>query len=204
MAIDQKELKDIVMKLLEKKGDDPRLTPRLLREKTEQKMHLEKDALFKMKSQIMGMIESWWKSSHPSSGNSKTPKNDKPSTTDQDPLISLRNYARAVGLTQNFFKEQIYLDKSNKDKASLIRKRLRDDGHEVSDAPSSDDIEKAKEKYQMKIEMKENMKENDVLAHSRRRVETVSNESKEDDVVGNVKQEKGAPPVDDEEAEADF
>jgi hypothetical protein len=83
MAIDQKELKDIVMKLLEKKGDDPRLTPKLLREKTEQKMHLEKDALFKMKSQIMGMIESWWKLSHPSSGNSKTPKNDKPSTTDQ-------------------------------------------------------------------------------------------------------------------------
>jgi hypothetical protein len=50
------------------------------------------------------------------------------------------------------------------------------------------------------------VKENELLAHSRRKVETfVSNESKEDDVVSNGKQEKGGnPPVDDEEAEADF
>lgn len=123
MPVDMKELEAIVVKLLEKKGMDPRLTPRLLREKTEQKMHLEADALFKMKSQIMVIIESWWKSTHPSAGNNKTSKNEKPLNGDEDALLSLRNFARAVGITMSFFKEQSYVDKSSKDKANFIRKR---------------------------------------------------------------------------------
>lgn len=36
-----KDAKNMIQKLLDKAGKDPRLTPRILREKAEQKLHLE-------------------------------------------------------------------------------------------------------------------------------------------------------------------
>eukprot|EP01038_Epipyxis_sp_PR26KG_P007586 gene7586-10335_t len=58
--LDEKLLK-VITKLLNKAGRDPRLTPRLLREKAEERLSLEKDALKIKRDAIKEMIITWWK-----------------------------------------------------------------------------------------------------------------------------------------------
>lgn len=95
------------MKLLEKAGTDERLTPRLLREKTAQKMKLAPEDLKKMKTEIMKLIIQWWDNAHP----------------DSRTIVSrLSILARAVGKGPNFFKD-INLQESHTEKAKQMRKR---------------------------------------------------------------------------------
>jgi hypothetical protein len=51
----------MVNKLLDKAGKDPRLTIRLLREKTEQRLDLKKDQLKSSRALIKELICTWWK-----------------------------------------------------------------------------------------------------------------------------------------------
>ena len=54
------EIKEQIMKLLHKAGTDPRVTPRLLREKAEQKLKLDKNALKGKRPVIKDWIMEWW------------------------------------------------------------------------------------------------------------------------------------------------
>ena len=55
--IDAVQLTSVLNKLLDKAGTDARLTPRLLREKAEQRMKLEPGQLIAKKADIMDVIE---------------------------------------------------------------------------------------------------------------------------------------------------
>jgi len=59
--VDNESIERMVNKLLDKAGKDPRLTPRLLREKTEQRLDLKKDELKSKRTLIKELICSWWK-----------------------------------------------------------------------------------------------------------------------------------------------
>ena len=50
-----------VTKLLDKAGSDPRLTPRILREKAEQRMNLLKGDLKPNRERIKDIIYEWWR-----------------------------------------------------------------------------------------------------------------------------------------------
>lgn len=65
--IDQVQLKAIVLKLLDKAGHDPRLTPRILRNKVEDKMSIERGGLKIKRDYIKTLIFKWWKVNHPES-----------------------------------------------------------------------------------------------------------------------------------------
>lgn len=49
-----------VTKLLDKAGKDPRLTPRILREKAEQRLSLSKGDLKPQREKIKDIIWDWW------------------------------------------------------------------------------------------------------------------------------------------------
>ena len=57
---DAETLVKTVTKLLDKAGKDPRLTPRILREKAEQRMSLSKGDLKPQREKIKGVIWDWW------------------------------------------------------------------------------------------------------------------------------------------------
>lgn len=109
--IDVGMLQLTVTKLLDKAGFDARLTPRLLREKVEQRMKLEPDALKSMKPEIMAMITDWWIETH---GNKRKPRQ-------VSALESLSKLAKAVGKGPHFFKSLNFT--SDSEKADDIRKR---------------------------------------------------------------------------------
>jgi phage-related tail protein len=54
------QLAQTVTKLLDKAGKDPRLTPRLLREKAEQRLTLTKGELKPQRERIKNIICEWW------------------------------------------------------------------------------------------------------------------------------------------------
>jgi hypothetical protein len=58
--VSKEELRAILLKLLDKAGKDPRLTPRLLREKAEQRLKLEKGVLKAKREDIKRLIIRWW------------------------------------------------------------------------------------------------------------------------------------------------
>lgn len=60
--VDQDELLlKTITKLLDKAGKDPRLTPKILREKAEQRMELSKGHLKDKREAIKLIICEWWK-----------------------------------------------------------------------------------------------------------------------------------------------
>lgn len=65
--IDQAQLKAVVLKLLDKAGLDPRLTPRILRNKVEDKMSITRGGLKVKREYIKTLIFKWWKVNNPES-----------------------------------------------------------------------------------------------------------------------------------------
>lgn len=152
--IDDTQLRMFVNKLMDKAGQDKRLTPRLLREKVEMKMQLPPGSLKCKRARIKAMIFDWWsKNVEPLPKFSGSSKDDN---ADVDPdLLMLRNlakYAKAVGKGPNYFKDLGGAEKANADKAKVLRKRLRDDGVEVPYNPTSADIDSARKAYELKKE----------------------------------------------------
>lgn len=70
--VDIECIERMVNKLLDKAGKDPRLTPRLLREKTEQRLDLKKDHLKSSRTLIKELICSWWKKNNGNESNSSS------------------------------------------------------------------------------------------------------------------------------------
>jgi hypothetical protein len=106
------ELREVIMKLLDRAGKNPRLTARLLREKAEEKLQLNKNSLKTRRPEIKDMIEVWWK------------KNMLTEDVDEElnVLKRLVRYAKAVGKGPMFFKGLSDIE-SNAEKAGFIRKR---------------------------------------------------------------------------------
>jgi hypothetical protein len=115
--VDIEQLQLTVTKLLDKAGTDARLTPRLLREKVEQRMKLEPDALKSMKPEIMAMITEWWIETH----HSKNVGRKVP--VEVNGLENLSKFAKAVGKGPHFFKSLKFT--SEAEKADDIRRRCK-------------------------------------------------------------------------------
>ena len=115
--IDIEQLQLTVTKLLDKAGTDARLTPRLLREKVEQRMKLEPDALKSMKPEIMTMITEWWIETHNNRGGGKK------TVAQLLAIESLSKFAKAVGKGPHFFKSLNCA--TGAEKADDIRKRCK-------------------------------------------------------------------------------
>ena len=96
--------KAMILKLLEKAGSDPRLTPRLLREKAEQRLQLDKGSLKSKRNLIKDWIVEWYR---------------------QKKIVELKalvKLAKASGLAPQIFKGLSEL--TDEDKVVALRKRL--------------------------------------------------------------------------------
>lgn len=67
--VEDTKLVQMIMKLLNKAGKDPRVTPRILRSKAEERLQLPKDALKPKREYIKKLIARWWKDQQAASGN---------------------------------------------------------------------------------------------------------------------------------------
>ena len=116
MGLNLTEVEAVVNKLLDKAGTDDRLTPRLLRQKVEQKMKIEPDSLLPLKSNLLIMISNWWDKNFPV----------KIVASVQTPMSlsvdSLSKFARAVGKGPHFFKT--LKQNSEEEKALDIMRRF--------------------------------------------------------------------------------
>ena len=116
--VDDAKLKEMILKLLDRAGSNPRLTARLLREKAEERLKLDKDALKFKREDIKNIIAEWWNANVVS----KPPvvKKEIPSSTDRI-LQALTRLAKAVGKGPVFFKK--IADESTGAKIRHIRQR---------------------------------------------------------------------------------
>ena len=69
---DEKVMRSIILKLLDKAGTDKRLTLRILRNKTEEKMKLQKGILKEKREMIKSLTYKWWKVNQTNSNNTAT------------------------------------------------------------------------------------------------------------------------------------
>jgi hypothetical protein len=60
VTLDEETVLKTITKLLDKAGRDPRLTPRILREKAEQRLTLSKGDLKSRRENIKDIICDWW------------------------------------------------------------------------------------------------------------------------------------------------
>ena len=173
--IDDMQLKAVVNRLMDKAGTDPRLTPRLLREKAETKMKLPEGALKHKRPRIKIFIVDWWSKnvapvpSAPKVSKRASADDDDDAAPAVDPdLTLLRNiakYAKAVGKGNSFFKD--LPNTTHKEKAKVLRKRLLAVGINVPDAPTAADIEAAKKSHELKKEASD-VDPTLIVSHSRR------------------------------------
>jgi hypothetical protein len=117
LTIDDGKLKDMIMKLLDRAGKNPRLTPRLLRSKAEERLRLEKDSLKSKRNSIKKFIEIWWNS------NMKTTetKSETVLSAEDITLQSLNKLAKAIGKGAQFFKQ--ISEKPLAEKIKILRKK---------------------------------------------------------------------------------
>ena len=202
--IDDAQLKVVVNKLMDKAGLNPRLTPRLLREKAEARMKLPDGALKNKRPRIKIFIVDWWSKivapvpSAPKSSKGSGGGDDDDHTIDPD-LALLRNiakYAKAVGKGNSFFKDLPAT--TNKEKAKVLRKRLLSEGIDVPTAPTALDIEAAKKAHELKKEASD-VDPTLIVSHSRR-----GGGDAKADAPATKAEKKHKPTAMDEEEEAQF
>lgn len=136
---DEKIMRSIILKLLDKAGTDKRLTLRILRNKTEEKMKLQKGILKVKRDMIKSLTYKWWKVNQTNSNNTATEpavnkstktsensnssasadiKTSKPSSEEWKQLEAL---AKAVG--KSIFIKTIDKQLSEKEKSNKLRKK---------------------------------------------------------------------------------
>jgi hypothetical protein len=109
---DDEKLQSMVLKLLDKAGHDPRLTPKILREKAEERLKLPKQGLKDKRETIKEIILHWW---------CLNKKSDPLMTNDELQLKSLMKLAKALGKGPSWFQELIGAETSFK--ISYIREK---------------------------------------------------------------------------------
>lgn len=91
----------VIMKLLDKAGDDPRLTARILRGKAEERLKLSAGSLKSKREMIKKIIVKWWNSKHSSSLSSSA--DAVPVQSEEDKALQrLNKLTRNVGLSGYF------------------------------------------------------------------------------------------------------
>eukprot|EP01036_Dinobryon_divergens_P030361 gene30361-39594_t len=151
------DAKQTLKRLLDKAGNDPRLTPRILREKAEQKLHLETGELKRFRETIKTIIIEWWLKDNKARS---APTIDQKSSVDETEWRALRSLANSSG-NSSCLKD---LPDSIKQKNKLLRERLRKIGLKFSDVPTSAEISRAKRDYEIQmdvINLRDGMAEDD-------------------------------------------
>lgn len=211
VATDRTAVKEMIFKLLDKAGKDPRLTPRILREKAEQRLNMKRGELRPARRQIKTLIFDWWDQQQ------KGQSQDEKDQAEKDRLKLFVRLARLSGHTPAIFMG-LSDTNSNHKKIQLIRERLRAKGVRFSDpAPTEAEIETAQREYEAKKDMDgldpSNIIEDGARRGAKRQIETVSastaatisSELKEEGVEAGAQNKRRAyATADDEDAEAEF
>jgi hypothetical protein len=108
---DLDEIKHVINRLLEKTGQDPRLTPKIIRSKVESRMKLNSGDLWEKREFVKKVIIKWWKK--------KTASDLEAAAAIAESevniaLTKLSRLAKAVGKGSGYFKELRDLDNSGK------------------------------------------------------------------------------------------
>lgn len=134
MAAEQELLVRTINKLLDKAGKDPRLTPRILREKMEQRMNLARGTLKPKREELKDLIYDWWVKNQNEDNKDGIKKELKP-------LIKL---ARVSGLVPTILEGLVDFPEQNR--PAELRKRLRNKGVRFTNpTPTESDICAAQE-----------------------------------------------------------
>ena len=154
--LDNQSLKLQAIRLLDKAGRDPRLTPRILREKCEDKLQLPRYALKPKRSMLKKLIIKWLIQNHEliaeidkeidKSAKTSAPVAAKPagssssSHTEEQIIQQLAKFAKAKGLLPLVKAIAKSSEGSNSVKINEIRKKLREEGLTFSDIPTDKEI----------------------------------------------------------------
>lgn len=185
------ELKAAVIKLLERAGRHPKLTPRILREKAEKILKLEPHTLKSKREYVKKVAIQWWRSEkeviHPIETASTSSSNSE--------LAKLSKIAIVVGKSSLLKELTEYAN--NKEKVNYLRKTLRDLNYSFSDIPTDEEIEKLKKKYTQNSQDSKTLDNNEDTPSQRKRNHEFGNSETR-------KPQKIKISVNEEEAEAEF
>ncbi len=160
-----------LVKLLDKAGHDPRLTPRLLREKAEDRLSMKRHSLKPKREWIKKIIVRWWIQNIDNKAEKEKGSNGvkKEDVTDEDKSVRQYNkLAQAVGHSA-LLKDLGSL--SHSAKISTLRSKLITEGYSFSEVPTDDEIATAARQFELKKELK-NIEGNDNAVGKKRSSDT--------------------------------
>ena len=117
-SFDEEKLKTMILKLLDKAGRDPRLTPKILRNKAEERLKLESGTLKPKRAFIKELIFQWWDVNM--KGEQKPEKGNGNMSKDDLILTKLNKLAKVSGHLQLL---RGLADLESSDKISKLRSR---------------------------------------------------------------------------------
>lgn len=155
VAIDHNAVVAQVVKLLDKAGTDPRLTPRLLRNKTAEKLKLPVGSLEDLKPLIKKVIIKWWKTTQLQKEDEKketvkVKAEEKPAGDASDDFgwKKLSKFAQVAGKAPAVYAGLSEL--APKEKCDKLRERLREMGFNFSDIPTDAEISNERKAFERK------------------------------------------------------
>lgn len=142
-----------LVKLLDKAGHDPRLTPRILREKAEDRLSMKRRSLKPKREWIKKVIVRWWIQNIDKAEKDKGSNGaKKEEVTEEDKAMRQYNkLAQAVGQSE-LLKDLGNLSRSAK--ISNLRSKLVAEGFSFSEVPTDDEIATAARQFELKKELK--------------------------------------------------
>ena len=142
-----------LVKLLDKAGHDPRLTPRILREKAEDRLSMKRHSLKPKREWIKKVIVRWWIQNIDKAEKDKGSNGaKKEEVTEEDKAMRQYNkLAQAVGQSE-LLKDLGNLSRSAK--ISNLRSKLVAEGFSFSEVPTDDEIATAARQFELKKELK--------------------------------------------------
>jgi len=188
-----------LVKLLDKAGHDPRLTPRILREKAEDRLSMPRHSLKPKREWIKKIIVRWWTQNVDSKIEKDKVSNGVNSTRvevseEEKAMKQYSKLAKAIGHSE-LLKDLGNL--SHDAKISTLRSKFIADGYSFSNVPTDDEIATALRQFELKKELK-NIEANDNNASKKRPAENNSS------VIKSEKPKIAKHTLRDSDEEADF
>jgi DNA replicative helicase MCM subunit Mcm2 (Cdc46/Mcm family) len=158
--IDEEELFSHIVKLLNKAGLDPRLTPRVLRKKLEERMKVSEGVLKPSRELIKKNILKWYKKNceedYKKVVESVQPKKativEKEVNIEEKTLSQIGKLAKAVGKSSLFTAVK---DADVKTKIKTVSEKLKEAGYIFSSCPTDIEIKSALKKYESQQDLKD-------------------------------------------------
>ena len=159
-SIDEAELFNQIVKLLNKAGQDPRLTPRVLRKKLEERMKVSDGALKSSRELIKKNMLKWYKKNCEdeykkvveSVQPKKSPIVEKEVSIEEKTLSQIGKLAKAVGKSSLFAAVK---DADVKTKIRTVSEKLKEAGYVFSSCPTDVEIKTALQKYESQQDLKD-------------------------------------------------